>query len=707
METLIEKGTESSASEGPRVAMFADAFAKEPREAGLDAILESIRTGRWRNVIEPIRHRYADVLAETQDAAKAKDAIADAKKRVPAFTMSGTANGRREPLTHSGVLQIDLDHLGEGLPALREKLKHDPHVAFGFISPSGDGLKLGLRIDGARHGEAFAAAQNYFKTCYGLEIDPAVKDRLRLCFVSNDPDLWRNETAEPLPIPEAQPAELSEPQSIIILPSGEVTISDSARDIFGRIATTHTMFFRGGALVELVKEDGIESLSIVKPEALRSRVERQGKLMAWRSGADGIPSLKPVKMPRDDANALMETIEARELLPPVAIVVRCPVLIETVGGDGAILGRGYHREQGGLLVVAGETPPQVELEEAANAIKGIISEYDFQTEGDRSRALAALITPALRMGGHLKGNVPIDVAEADQSQAGKGYRHELVREAFNETAYTIASRNGGVGGTDESFAHALVAGRPFIGLDNLRGNLDSQNLESFLTCPGLFPARLPYHGEVLVNPKRFLLQLSSNGMSSTRDLANRSSICRIKKRPGFAYRDTLGEIQKRQQYFLGCVFSIVAEWIAHGKPRTSDTRHDFREWAQVLDWIVQNLFHATALMDGHEAAQERVSNPALTWLRAVALALEREGRTGTALIASELVETCDLHSIEIAGLKDANEDTARRQVGCLMRRIFGDRDSAAVEGFTVLRTRREYRKPSGDLDSTPAYTFQK
>jgi hypothetical protein len=109
--------------------------------------------------------------------------------------MSGTAAGRKVPLAHSGLLQIDLDKLGASLSAVRETVRQDPHVTFGFVSPSGDGLKLGLRIDGERHAESFAAAQAYFQVHYGLPIDAAVKDRLRLCFVSHDPDLWVNPDA--------------------------------------------------------------------------------------------------------------------------------------------------------------------------------------------------------------------------------------------------------------------------------------------------------------------------------------------------------------------------------------------------------------------------------------------------------------------------------------------------------------------------------
>ena len=494
--------------------------------------------------------------------------------------------------------------------------------------------------------------------------------------------------------------------SVIVLPSGAVSISESARVIFQRIGPSNTLFWRGGALVELVTLDGMAALDIVKPDGFRTRVEKFGNLFAWRSDGDGGAALKRTKLGADDARAMLAATEAREFLPAISSVLRCPVMTETPSGDVAILGRGYHPEQGGLLIVAGATPPEVPVAEAAKALRRVLEEFSFQSEGDRSRAVAAFITPALRMGGFLRGNIPVDVAEADASQAGKGYRHNLVAALYNEGSYFVTARAGGVGSLDESFAAALIAGRPFITLDNLRGKQDSQHLEAFLTAPGLFPARIPHRGEALVDPKRFILQASSNGLEATRDLANRSSICRIRKRPGFAYRDTLSELQSRQPFFLGCVFSLVAEWIAAGKPRTKDCRHDFREWNQTLDWIVRELVGCAPLMEGHEAAQERASNPALSWLRNIALAVEAENRLGFPLMASELAEISELHGLEIPG--DPKErDQASRQIGILAKRLFRDGAGLDVDGFTIKRTEKEYRKQSGDMDSTNAYNFTK
>jgi phage/plasmid primase-like uncharacterized protein len=510
-----------------------------------------------------------------------------------------------------------------------------------------------------------------------------------------------------VPIAGATMPRASASPEIIVLPSGAVSISESARVIFQRIAPMRTLFWRGGVLVELVEVDCVQGLDVLKPEKFRSDVEKIGQLYAYRAAGKGEPALKPAKMSLDDAKAILAASESREFLPSIASVLRCPVLTESKTGGVDILGKGYHAELGGLLIVDGDTPPRVPLAEAVASLRWLVEEFDFQTESDRSRALAAFVTPALRLGGFfIRENIPIDCAEADKSQAGKGHRHEMVWTLYNEKSYFVTDKSGGVGSVDESFAAALVAARPFICLDNFRGRMDSRKLESFLTCPTLFPSRTPGKQEALIDPKKFILQISSNGLESTIDLANRASICRIRKRPGFQYRDTLGELQRRQPFFLGCVFAVIGEWIASGKPRSQDTRHDFRAWSQTLDWIVQNVLGCAPLMDGHQAAQERTSNPALSFMRAVALAVAGENRLGVALIASEMVEICELHAIKIPG-EPADTDKAKRQVGCLCKQVFRESDTVNVDGFTVTRADKAYRKPSGDWDTTNSYTFTK
>lgn len=458
------------------------------------------------------------------------------------------------------------------------------------------------------------------------------------------------------------------------------------------------------------EDDGTISLAVVKPPAFRSRIEGFGLLFAWRSGNQGVEVLKPTTCPEETANALMETKEAREHLPRISSVVNCPIALETEAGL-TILGQGYHHENGGVLVIDGQLPLEVPISEAVDALSGLLAEFDFQTPGDRSRALASLITPALKLGSFLKCFAPADVAEADQSQSGKTYRQRVLAAIYNETPRLIAARTGGVGSVDESFAQALIGGKPFIQLDNFRGKMDSQYIEAFLTATGSFAARVPHRGEIQVDPKRFLVLMTSNGVECTRDFANRSSIIRIRKRVGFSYQvhpegDLLSHVKANQSYYLGCVFAVIREWIERGKPRTSVTGHDFKEWAQMLDWIVQNIFRAAPLLEGHQRAQQRVSDVGLTFLRAVAVAVRADGRLEETFVAGDVVDLCAEAGIEIPGLKSGSSDDASRKVGVVLGRVFREADVLEVDEFTVSRCVGQQARVGGGTYPTKTYQFR-
>ena len=174
-----------------RVSVFNNAMGKTPEDRYLGEVLDGIRGKKYTAQITDLRQ----LLAKDRKQYDAE------KKKLPAFTISGTAKSRKEPGQHSGLLQVDLDKLGGRLEELRQRLKTDPYVVFGFLSPSGEGLKLGVAIDPDRHEESFVAVAEYFHTNYQATIDPKCKDRLRLCFVSHDSALWITSSAVPLPIP--------------------------------------------------------------------------------------------------------------------------------------------------------------------------------------------------------------------------------------------------------------------------------------------------------------------------------------------------------------------------------------------------------------------------------------------------------------------------------------------------------------------------
>jgi hypothetical protein len=188
-------------------------------------------------------------------------------------------------------------------------------------------------------------------------------------------------------------------------------------------------------------------------------------------------------------------------------------------GNLQILYDGYHDVHGGIYVT-GKTAKIVlpSLEDAVELILEILRDFDFISPGDKSRAVASFLSPAMRAGRLLgEADFPIDIGEADDSQSGKTFRQKLVYTIYGETPYIIANREGGVGSLDESISSALIAGVPFIFFENFRAQMKSQLVETCLRGTGIAPARAPHKGELQVPTRHINWQLSSNGVEATRD----------------------------------------------------------------------------------------------------------------------------------------------------------------------------------------------
>jgi 5S rRNA maturation endonuclease (ribonuclease M5) len=510
-------------------------------------------------------------------------------------------------------------------------------------------------------------------------------------------------------------APATETSDILVLPSNAgadngASIKESAQKIFGRIAQKLELFNRGGNVMRLgADEEGRLRLDTVGDAAFCSTLEAYGRLHVWRE-FNGEAALKPCVCNKEVAARLLACQEV-ELLPPIRGLVAAPVLAN-VDGSPVLLGKGYHPHAGGILVTGGKTPPEIPLGEAVEVLRLLVAEFDFTTPADRSRALASFVTPALRLGGWLNDRVPIDAAEADQSQAGKGFRQELVFSLYNEMPALCGQKRGGVGSLDESIQSAMLTGRPFVQLDNMRGRLDSPFLEMVLTAGGSVGLRVPHKGDIQADARHFLFFITSNGVEATVDLLNRASIVRIKKREGYRFRQfpegALNDhLRANQPYFLGAVFAVIREWARAGRRESVELRHDFRRWAGVLDWIVQNILHEAPLLDGHRMAQERASNPALAWLRAVALAVRADGKMGEPLTASALAELSEEHGIDLPGLRGTGDDDRRKHTGVLLARaIKKGAEFVEIDGMTVTRKEGErYDEAHQGMRPTKIYFF--
>lgn len=200
-----------------RVSVVTSAKATDTAHHPLPQVLGSIKHGPFTEHVEKIRRIFRETLA-ARGLKAAKEAIKRLKEQLPGAMFSGTFSVRNAAgLTeHSGILCCDLDGLGDRLLALRQQIEQDTHVITAFVSPSGDGLKVLVRIapDPKQHKNSFISAQEHFRRMYGVELDQSGSDVSRLCFLSADSELHINPHAKVLPpAPAANSASAGEQKS--------------------------------------------------------------------------------------------------------------------------------------------------------------------------------------------------------------------------------------------------------------------------------------------------------------------------------------------------------------------------------------------------------------------------------------------------------------------------------------------------------------
>jgi hypothetical protein len=150
-------------------------------------ILERIKIGKSKSIIERVR-------SETN-----KDKRNILKQSLPAICFSGTFNKRTDNglINHSGLICFDFDDFetNKELTKRLTELKEDQYTYSIFISPSGNGFKVLVKIpaDREKHRLYFKALEEYYNDKH---FDVSCKNESRVCYESYDPDLFINDNSK-------------------------------------------------------------------------------------------------------------------------------------------------------------------------------------------------------------------------------------------------------------------------------------------------------------------------------------------------------------------------------------------------------------------------------------------------------------------------------------------------------------------------------
>jgi len=156
---------------------------EQPFYRPIDVILTRIKEGASKDLVKEIRKEND------------KTRINQLKQELPAICFSGTFNKRNDSaiMEHSGFICLDFDGYKKNKDLLEEKerISKDKHTYSVFISPSGNGLKVIVKIpqDIDNHKNYFNSLESHFSSEH---FDKTSKNISRVCYESYDPLIYIN-----------------------------------------------------------------------------------------------------------------------------------------------------------------------------------------------------------------------------------------------------------------------------------------------------------------------------------------------------------------------------------------------------------------------------------------------------------------------------------------------------------------------------------
>lgn len=237
------------------------------KDVELKEFIEYVREGYWQDYILPLR--------------ASKENKTELKKKLPYVTISGKFKVRNNNglEKHSGFLAIDFDlKCNPNILDKRDVLYADKYTYAGFISASGEGVCILVRIDGGKHLDAFLALEQYYFTHFDLIVDTSCKDVSRPRYVSYDPELYLTDKIEKFTdyLKEKAPKKID--QVVFVRSDFEAVLKDIQDRGIDLVDSYYDWMRTGFAIADKFGEDGRSYFHILSSQGRKynpSQCDRQ------------------------------------------------------------------------------------------------------------------------------------------------------------------------------------------------------------------------------------------------------------------------------------------------------------------------------------------------------------------------------------------------------------------------------------------------
>lgn len=315
----------------------------------------------------------------------------------------------------------------------------------------------------------------------------------------------------------------------------------------------------------------------------------------------------------------------------------------TLRPDGSILSAPGYDLGTGLLLLA--PPPMPEIPErpsrdqalaALALLDGLLNEFPFVSDADRSVALSGLITPVARGAMQV---APLHAVTAPMAGTGKSYVIDIASAITTGEVAAVIAAGRNEEETEKRLSAELMTSQPIVSIDNLNGDLGGDFLCQAIERPIIKP-RVLGRSENRRIENTVTLFGNGNNIRLLDDVVRRVILCSLDanmERPEmrqFRGSPVAAVLSARGDY-IAAVLTIVRAYLVAGCPNQLVPLASFEHWSRLVRSPLVWLGRADPL-DTVEAA--RADDPVLNNLRTVIAAWHAAVGTNRPLSAGDLKE---------------------------------------------------------------------
>lgn len=174
-----------------KCSYYATKNAMQNQVISIAQFINAIRSDRWREKVEDYRRLLA--RGDKKGAQFIKD-------KMPCLIVAGVCEGGHSKAnfrSFSGYLMIDIDHFKGDIRQLLGLLKMQSWAYAGWVTISGEGLKLVVRVDATTREEyeeqAYPLVAAHIRQLIHFPVDMQCGDLTRTCYASHDADAFCKE----------------------------------------------------------------------------------------------------------------------------------------------------------------------------------------------------------------------------------------------------------------------------------------------------------------------------------------------------------------------------------------------------------------------------------------------------------------------------------------------------------------------------------